>query len=379
MRIREEIVADRHGRLRMAGTIDPNGYYIEKVRYLCTRSLFAFCLVVLGRTYLTKSLHLPVANWLQTTPGYRKLLLLPRRHAKTSVVSHGLPLHLVVQPEDGPYMPWKAGCDLRILMSGETETRACDNLRVVRNVLESNELFRGLWPELVWENPRKQASKWNETNLVLPRNENYPDPTFRANGVGGAITGARLDCMIKDDLISEAASNSEVVMETAIRWHTNTRALFDDQDKSLEYVIGTKWAVRDLYAHIMETDPTVDTMVRSIVENGRPIYPEAFTMETVDRLRKEFGIMFPLMYMNSVGDPDLVDFVESMLRFYTLVDEQTLEFDPDMRDGKLEEKYNPANDPFPRIKRGQKLTTEMQRMMGNSFGDLVDHFYRFRS
>ena len=111
-------------------------------------------------------------------------------------------------------------------------------------------------------------------------------------------------------MISEEAANSEVVMQTAIDWHTNSRALFDDPDKSLEFIIGTRWAVHDLYSHIEETDPTVDMEVRSIVEDGRPIWPEAFTMETVARLRTEFRTMFPLLFMNSAADPMLVDFPE---------------------------------------------------------------------
>lgn len=237
-RIIEEFVADRQGRIRQAGTVDPDRHAPDKLRLICERSLYHFCLFVLGRQYLTRSLHMPICNWLQKVPTWRKMLLLPRRHCKTSIVSHGLPLHIIVQSKGGLYMPEKPGCDMRVMMAGETETRATDNLRVVKNTLESNELFRGLWPHLVWDNPRKEADKWNEKMLVLPRNENYPDPTYRAIGVGGAITGARHDVHIKDDLVTEEAANSEVVMQGAIRWHTNSRALFDDQDKSLEFLIG---------------------------------------------------------------------------------------------------------------------------------------------
>lgn len=350
--IQQEFVADRRGRLRQAGTVDPHRGFIDFWRSFCEKNLMVFAYVVLGRDYLTRTLHLPVCNWLMKTPPYRKMLLLPRRHAKTSIVSHALPLHILVQPEGGMYIPNKPGCDVRILLAGETMPRATDNMRVMRNVLESNELFRGFWPQLCWEKPSRDADKWNEISLVLPRNIDYPDPSIRAIGVGGAIVGARQDVHVKDDLVGEAAANSEVEMQNVVRWHINSRALFDDPNKSLEFIIGTRWAVNDLYSYIMSEDPSVDYVVRSIVEDGETIYPEVFDLEDVTRLEREFGVMFPLLYMNSVAHPDLVDFNEADLRFFRL-DDGVIYYEDDMRDGQLLDEFGPAS-PIT-IQRGETL------------------------
>lgn len=344
--IQLELIADRRGRLRQAGTVDPSGGFVDFWRSWCEQSLFVFCYVVLGRSYLTRGLHFPICNWLQRTPPYRKMLLLPRRHAKTSIVSHGLPLHILVQPEDGLYIPGKAGCDARILLAGETMLRATDNMRVMRNVMESNDLFRGFWPHLCWERPQRDAEKWNEIALVLPRSTDYPDPSLRAIGVGGAIVGARHDVHIKDDLVGEAAANSAVEMSSVIRWHTNSRALFDDPNKSLEFIIGTRWAVHDLYSTVMNDDVSVEYLVRSIVEDSVPIYPEVFDLPSIERLEREFGVMFPLLYMNNIGHPDIVDFRIEDLRFYTLSD-GNLTYDMDPRDAILEAAYGPKAPPKP--------------------------------
>jgi len=162
-----------------------------------------------------------------------------------------------------------------------------------------------------------------------------------------------------------------VVMDGAIRWHVNTRAMFDDPDKSLEFVIGTRWAVHDLYSYIMQNDPTVSTLIRSIVENGKTIYPEAFTLETVARLRKEFGVMFALMFMNNTGDPDLVDFTEEDLRFFSLLDGQCI-FDEDLRDHSLEANIRALE---VHIERGQVLDEDVMAAIGSA----QDTYFRFRS
>jgi len=49
-------------------------------------------------------------------------------------------------------------------------------------------------------------------------------------------------------------------MLAAIEWHKASRALLDEYEKesglvSLEWIIGTRWAVFDLYSYIMDNDP----------------------------------------------------------------------------------------------------------------------------
>lgn len=360
-----EIAIDKFGKPHQAGADMPEGKFVIELRERAERNLFVFTKGILMRGYLSPKLHTEVARWAQrrnltpdqvnVNPSYRKLLLLPRNHCKTSIISHGLPCHLIIQPkESNIYLPGRAGVDTRIMLAGETEKRAANNLSVVQAAFESNRLLRALWPQCCWENPRKQADKWNKIEMIVPRSIDYPDPTIQAIGVGGAITGARHDVHIKDDLISFDAANSMIVMETAIAWHNASRALLDE-DTSLEFLIGTRWAVHDLYDFIMnggvldgekfEKDHTVDVSVRSIVENGAVIYPEKFALQTtpgkisVTSLMKEHGTMFPLLYMNSAADPSLVDFDMDDVRDFAFHDGEIV-FDEDERDTLINERSN---------------------------------------
>jgi hypothetical protein len=341
--VRIELIVDSQtGRLRQAGTIDNDGHFLFEIKATAEQSLYFFSRVIMGRDYLTELLHLPICNWLQHIPPYRKMLLLPRRHAKTSLVSHCLPPHMIIQPhESNLYFPGRAGCDLRILQAQESADRAINNMRTVQAAFEGNALLRGLWPEVCWENPRRDAKKWNERALSVRRNIEYPDPTLSTIGITGAITGGRFDVIIKDDIIAEEAANSEIVMEHAIRWHRNSRALFDDPDRSIEMIVGTRWAVRDLYHVIIQDDPSVEVMCRSIVEEGEPIYPEVFSLETVHRLRNEFGSMFPLLFMNQAADPELVDFPEESMRTFSWTP-QGVAFTGDARDHMLQARSKAA-------------------------------------
>lgn len=336
----KEFVIDHQGHVRQAGADLPEGQFINDFKRKAERSLFIFCKAVLKRNRLTRSLHKPLCDHLCRIPPYRKLVLMPRDHFKTTVVSNGLPIHILVQPEDrNIYIPGMFGPDTRILIAGETVDRASKHLRWIETQFESNKLLRALWPNCVWENPRRQSKKWNEAELLLPRrlSAEVSDPTIQVNGVGGAITGAHVNVLIKDDLISVEARNSLAKMMESIDWHIASRALMDDPDKSLEFTIGTRWAVHDLYQYIEENDPSVEVRVWSIVENGKTILPEYFSLDTVARLQKEFGILFPLLYMNNATDPELVDFNASLVRHFTIVGD-TIQFDEDGRDMLIRER-----------------------------------------
>jgi len=341
-----EILLDRKtGQARQAGAASAEGAWIATQRRKMEGSLYAFNKGVLGKTFLTESLHLPVCQFLQRVPPMRKAILLPREHAKTTIVSHGLPIHILIQPKEANiYFPGEDGADQRIIMTGETEARMTDALRVVESAFETNEVLRALWPHRVWDNPRKQSKKWNEREMIVPRNQEWSDPSIRAMGVGAAVTGAHPSVLIKDDLVTLDAANSPLVMQQAIDWHIASRALIN-KPSSLEFLIGTRWGVADLYQYIQQNDPTVEWLVKAVVEDGDPIWPEAFTLDKIAQLQREFGVLFSLLYMNSGSDPALTDFDMEMVREFSIVGNM-IQFTEDERDVAIGERVNtPASRP----------------------------------
>ena len=349
---REIVVTPSGGKVYQAGAPEySDGEFQATIRSLAENSLFFFSRAVIGRTYLTQNLHFPICQFLQRRPPFRKGLLMPRGHAKSSMASHCLPPHILIQPaESNIYFPGMEGSECRILLAGETQTMAERNLRVIQSIFESNALFRALWPWRTFKNPSKEARKWNAQEMTIPRSVEYPDASIRAVGVGVAVTGSRPNVQIKDDLISVEARNSDVVMQRAIDWHVASRALFDEFPidsglGALEFILGTHWSVFDLYTFIETEDPTVEwnKNFKSIIQSGEMIWPEKFAMKTVkdkdgnvlkegvEDLRKQFGSLFPLLYMNDASDPDLVDFDMSLVRYFS-VKEGKFVFDEDLRD-----------------------------------------------
>ena len=363
-----EITVDKTGVPRQAGSTHPEGAFIKKFRRLAESNLHVFGKGVIGRSYLTDHLHLPVANFLQQTPPFRKMLLMPRDHAKTSIVSHCLPVHILIQPAShNLYFPGLEGCECRILLGGSSAGRAEKNLSVIGKAFTSNATMKALWPHRCYENERHAksvAGKWNAQEIIIPREENWPDSSVFAVGVGVEVAGARPNVQIKDDLIGREAANSDAMMRDAIDWHKASRALMDEYEKdsgleSLEFIIGTRWAVFDLYAFVLQGDEevgpdlSVEVMVRRILEKDaagdlNPIWAERFPPERIDQLRREFGSMFYLLYMNEASDPNLVDFDLNQVRQFTLGGSTGSEilFDENNFDAMLEARYKQKPEDF---------------------------------
>lgn len=320
---RAELVVERKtGRVRQAGASRAEGEFVQLFKATCERDLFAFLDGVLNYFFLEPALHKPVCDWLTRIPAYRKMLLMPRNHGKSTIVGRGIPIHAIIQPAaTNIYYPGQPGTHLRLVLAGETEERAKEHLRVIKAALENNILLRALWPHATWDNPRKQAPVWSDTVIICPRDTAYPEPTIRGIGVGGAITGSHPNMLIKDDLTTERAANEPSTMAKAIEWHTDSRALFANPDKDLEFITGTRWAAYDLPGYVQEQDATVEvnTEWRRVVQDGKVIYPYKYGYDgAVEQLMKEHGVKFQFLFMNEATGGDATDFMLSDLREYEL-------------------------------------------------------------
>jgi hypothetical protein len=370
----KEITVDKTGVPRQSGSTHPEGEFIKQFRRIAEADLHAFGVGVMGRAYLTDHLHLPVSGFLQKVPPFRKLLLMPRDHAKTSIVSHCLPPHILIQPAShNIYFPNMEGSECRILLGGSSAGRAEKNLAVVAKAFTANSVMRAIWPHRCYESEKhakSEAGKWNAQEIIIPRSGDWPDSSVFAVGVGVEVAGARPNVQIKDDLIGREAANSEAMMRDAIDWHKASRALMDEYEKdsgveSLEFIIGTRWGVFDLYSFILQGDEevgpdfSVEVLIRRILEKDEqtgdlnPIWPERFPPERIDQLRREFGTMFYLLYMNEASDPSLVDFDMSQVRQFKLGGETGSEimFDPEKRDDYLEAKFKAKPEEYEEPKR----------------------------
>jgi predicted phage terminase large subunit-like protein len=238
--------------------------------------------------------------------------LLPRGHYKTTCGTIGFSIWLLIQDQI-PSLKLR-GQELRILLANESATNAEKFLSTIENIFDTNELFRLLFPELLPDLPRK---RWNAQEMLIRRESSWPEATIETIGVGGAAQSRHYDVIIFDDLIGRAAMDSETIMEDTINWFDYSESLFVSPVKGIAIVNGTRWSKRDLYQHILEKDKRYGVYSRQCMEDGKPIFPEEFSVAFFDDLRVKNFAHFSSQYLNSPSDPAKCWFKEEWLKYFT--------------------------------------------------------------
>lgn len=323
----------------------------DQIKLKALNSFYYFSKVVLGYDKMVGHFHLPVCEHIQNSEEQRKRgVLMQRGSFKSTIVGKGYPLWrtcrlpYLVRDENGKstgvcsleaYNPELLGC-FRTLIVGESDTVAKKDLKDPKWHVENNQLFRWLFSELIPVDLNK--TKWTDTEILLNRSKSYDESTIMTAGVGARMTGHHFDLIIYEDIIGEAAAQSQAVMEDACEWFDYAPGLLDDPANGEEILIGTRWkhGKADLYGKIMEQLPEerlasgrvtgFKWYIRSATENGVPTFPERFPIEVLEEIRHRLGdYKYFCQYENNPIAPGTSIFNSEDLReYYVAEDKQTL-------------------------------------------------------
>jgi len=209
------------------------------------------------------------------------LLLWPRGHAKTEITTLN-------------YVSWLVGKypDIHINIVTKTASLAESILTALMTRFESDENYKALFGEIKPQNPRK----WTSQQLIVERSEISKNPTVKASGLMGPITGGRSDLIICDDLIDEENIRTRLQIEKAATWF-NKVLLPTLYPWGGIIVIGTRWSYNDIYSDLLKT--WSHDIKRAIQENGTALWPEYWSLEKLEQKRIDIGtIFFDCQYQN---------------------------------------------------------------------------------
>jgi len=259
---------------------------------------------IIGFEDLVPGIHGDMCRWIER-PTRRKLGLVPRDHLKTSIWTIADTVRrIAVDP------------NVRMLIGNETATNAAHFLRRIQAVFDRAQIFRWLFPEII---PEAGKTKWSETEMLVKRDQDYPESTVEAMGVGGAVVSRHYTHIKLDDLVGKEASESVDVMKKTIDWYLYTESLLVKPLDPID-VYGTTWTFKDLYAWIQEHEVDIDIFHRKAVrKDGSTLWPERFPLEELERIRNKIGpFKFSCQYQNEPFDPEHMTFDPGWLRYYEL-------------------------------------------------------------
>lgn len=322
----------------------------DELRRRALGSLYYFAKVVMGYKDCSPHLHQEFCHDLQTTiKEQRRGYLIPRRHLKSTLAkSYGmwrlcgggfdqLPLAVRERLNGDPR-------NLRIGVFGQTEKPAQKYLKDPKWILQNNEMFQWLFPELV--PPNINDTKWTDAEILLPRSMSFDESTIMCFGIDQRKTGYGFDILIYDDIFDEEAAESEELAKAVKEGFDYASQLFVDPNTVEEIIFATRWLYgdADLPGYVMKrlpanmaTSRSLDDIekqapgrtsgfrwyVRSVVETDpatgeeHSIWPERFTPEVVEAERIRLGpYKFSCLMMNNPIPSEGVNFPPELLKEY---------------------------------------------------------------
>lgn len=251
----------------------PDPYYAE----LGKRDLYFLAKYVLGYKDMTFGLHYPLCRLAQETKIPRKLILIPRKHYKTSCVTIAGLIQWILQDPDGAYMLGTGTPKLVRQAVGELKAHFTHNSE-----------FRRLYPAYC---PDVRTDWGTLDQLTVPNRRTVrKEPTVLGLSTGTRATGMSFDRAKLDDLVDEENCTTREQLEAVERWYEFLKFLLKNQDTAVVDISGTRYHFGDLYGTLLRTDDLdkggrYAVYLRQAVENGQPIFPEKFSVARLEEMR----------------------------------------------------------------------------------------------
>ena len=308
---------------------------IRELQILSKTDTFFLAYSVLGYTKLTTRFHGHFCSWLDKTRTERKVLdgeetdeltwlyrmtLLARSHFKSTIKTITGSVQAALPDVTGKELyPFDLGTDIRLLLGHEAHAGSQRFLYEITGHFTGNAKLIALFPECV-PNPRVQ--RINKSELELPRSSFWAEPTFDTIGVGGRSQGRHYNLIKLDDIFGDKARDSRVERATLIDWFDNIQSFLVKLKTDHIDVVGTRWSVDDIYAHMMKVyGGKLVRYIRRVEEfnketgKAEPVFPEHFPPESLDILRKNKRV-WAAQYANDPHE-GLAEFDLSWKRFYS--------------------------------------------------------------
>ena len=221
---------------------------LDLCRVLIKTDLFFLLSRALGRWDVNHDWLFDRIREVEANPnGY--LDLWAREHYKSTIITFALTIQdILCDPE------------LTIAIFSLNRPIAKKFLSQVKKEFEDNNLLKACFPDVLYENPTKQAPTWSlDDGLIVKRQSNPRDPTLSAWGLVESMpTGSHFNIRIYDDIIDERnVGNPEMIEKATKAWALSLNLGSANICKrygiaDIERYAGTRYSYNDPYREIIK-------------------------------------------------------------------------------------------------------------------------------
>jgi predicted phage terminase large subunit-like protein len=181
-----------------------------------------------------------------------------RDHYKSTLITFGLTLQNILNDPE-----------VTVGIFSHTRPTAKAFLEQIKRELETNDELKRLFPEVLYQNPHGEATKWSLDNgIVVKRKLNPKEATVEAWGlVDGQPTSKHFSHQIYDDVVTlESVNTPDQINKTTNAWRMSLN--LGSGERTKRRYIGTRYHLHDTYSVIMDQGSAIPR-VKPATHNGK--------------------------------------------------------------------------------------------------------------
>jgi predicted phage terminase large subunit-like protein len=280
-------------------------------RKLCREDLFYFLTVGLKRKDANQDFLYARCREVEASPDGH-LDLWARDHYKSTIITYALTIQDILRDPEAT-----------VGIFSHTRPIAKGFLEQIKRELETNEYLKGLFPDVLYQNPTAEAPKWSlDSGIIVKRKTNPKEATVEAWGlVDGQPTGKHFSHQIYDDVVTrESVTTPEQIKKVTGAWELSLN--LGSGLRTKRRYIGTRYHINDTYRVMMDrgsVKPRVYPATHNGKMDGDPVF---LSKELLAEKRRDMG---PYTYGTQMLQDPVADksmgFREEWLSYYeTLAD-----------------------------------------------------------
>ncbi len=281
----------------------PHLEQVKLQRQQIRTDLYYLLRYVMGRPDIEHPWMLKRIREVQNNPdGY--LDLWARDHRKSTVITYALTIQDILASHGEDPLPKWNGMEPTFGIFSHTRSISSEFVRQIKTELQTNPVLIGLFPDVLYANAEKEATRWSVQNgLTVKRKSNPKEATVEGWGlVDGQPTGKHFNVLIYDDVVTtESVNTPEMIEKTTKAWELSQN--LGDRNPRIRG-IGTRYHFADTWRAIMDRQaliPRLHPATEDGTAAGRPVY---LTPHEIAKKRRNMGpyTFSAQMLLNPIAD-----------------------------------------------------------------------------
>lgn len=246
-------------------------------RRLCVEDLFFLLVYVLHREDCDRDWIYERAREVEAAPDFH-LDLWAREHYKSTIITFALTIQDILKDPEVTFG-----------IFSHTRPIAKGFLRQIKREFEGNKTLVNLFPDILWENPHKEAPKWSEDDGIIVKRKSNPNAaTVEAWGlVDGQPTSKHFRVLLYDDVVTkESVTSPDMINKVNGAWELS---LSLGVEGGIRRYVGTRYHYNDTYRLMMDRSaatPRIHPATADGKVEGKPVLMHP---DTLAEKRKQQG------------------------------------------------------------------------------------------